>query len=80
MRVRVLLFGPLAEAAGTEAVDVDLPDDATVGDVPGAVDGLSAPAASGRSFAYAVNSSYAQPGHALADGDEVALIPPVSGG
>ena len=29
---------------------------------------------------YAVNRSYVEPGHELADGDEVALIPPVSGG
>jgi molybdopterin synthase catalytic subunit len=29
---------------------------------------------------YAVNKQYAEPGHALANGDEVALIPPVSGG
>ena len=77
MRVRVLLFGPLAEAAGTEAVDVEVADGATVGDVPGLVDGLPE---SLRSLAYAVNASYAPPDRPLADGDEVALIPPVSGG
>lgn len=77
MQVRVLLFGPLAEAAGRDTVDVELPDGATVGDVPGLVDGL--PEAF-RSLAYAVNASYAQSDRALSDGDEVALIPPVSGG
>ena len=77
MRVRVLRFGPLAEAAGRDAVDVELPDGATVGDVPGLVDGL--PEALW-ALAYAVNASYASAETALSDGDEVALIPPVSGG
>ncbi|MGI4828495.1 MAG: molybdenum cofactor biosynthesis protein [Janthinobacterium lividum] len=33
-----------------------------------------------RSAAVAVNQEYAQPAHVLADGDEVAILPPVSGG
>ena len=54
-----------------------MPDGATVGDVPGLVDGL--PEALW-ALAYAVNASYASAETALSDGDEVALIPPVSGG
>ena len=76
MRIRVLLFGPLAEAAGADTILLELPDGATVGDVPGSVDGVNG----GRSFAFAVNASYAPADRPLEDGDEVALIPPVSGG
>ena len=71
MSVRV--FAGLRERAGWSRRDVDA---ATVGDVWPALglgdepDGLL----------YAVNREYAPREHALADGDEVALIPPVSGG
>jgi molybdopterin synthase catalytic subunit len=71
--VRVRLFAGLRERAGWSQREVDA---ATVGEVWNALglgdepDGLL----------YAVNKEYATRDHALADGDEVALIPPVSGG
>ena len=49
---------------------------ARVGDVWGALDLGEEPAG----LLYAVNKEYADADHALEDGDEVALIPPVSGG
>jgi MoaE-MoaD fusion protein len=72
-RVTVRLFAGLRERAGWSSKEVEA---ATVGDVWAALglgdepDGLL----------YAVNKSYAPRDTALADGDEVALIPPVSGG
>jgi molybdopterin synthase catalytic subunit len=71
--VRVRLFAGLRERAGWSQREVDA---ATVGEVWNALglgdepDGLL----------YAVNKEYATRDRALADGDEVALIPPVSGG
>ena len=72
-RVTVRLFAGLREQAGWSARESEA---ATVADVwPGL--GLGAEP---DGLLYAVNHEYAKPEHALVDGDEVALIPPVSGG
>lgn len=83
MKVRLLLFGAAAEAAGPVHEGFALPVGAVAAGLRDAV--LSAfPAAAAAlglgSFAVAVNRKYVRPDHALAEGDEVALIPPVSGG
>ncbi len=74
--VTVRLFAALRERAGTGRRELALPDGATAGDVWGALD--LGPEPSG--VALAVNRTYVDRDHPLADGDEVALIPPVSGG
>ena len=81
MRVRVLFFGVLRErAGGIGERELTLADGALVGDVVRAVgselgdDGLLA------ALAVAVNREYAARETTLAEGDEVALLPPVSGG
>ena len=76
MRVVVKLFAGLRERAGTGEQRVDLPDGAVAGDVWSALDLGDEPAG----LLYAVNREYAERDRPLADGDEVALIPPVSGG
>ena len=73
MTVRVRLFAGLRERAGWSQRDVDA---ATVGDVWNALDLGDEP----DGLLYAVNKEYAERTRALSDGDEVALIPPVSGG
>jgi molybdopterin synthase catalytic subunit len=76
VRVTIRLFAGLREQAGTGRREVDLPDGATVADVWAALDlGTEPPG-----LLYAVNRAYSEPDRRLADGDEVALIPPVSGG
>jgi molybdopterin converting factor subunit 1 len=80
--VSVRLFAVLREAARRDALDVELDDGATAGDLVDAVArdaGLGAVVQAGR-VVVAVNREYVEPGHLLRDGDEVALIPPVSGG
>ena len=73
MHVTVRLFAGLRERAGWSSREIDV---ATLGDVWPALDlGAEPPG-----LLYAVNREYVEPGHELADGDEVALIPPVSGG
>ncbi len=71
--VRVRLFAGLRERAGWSEREVDA---ATVADIWGALDLGDEP----RGLLYAVNKAYAERDQPLADGDEVALIPPVSGG
>lgn len=82
MKVSVLLFGPLAEQLGEETLGaVELDPDSRVSDLlDGLVRRYPALGPATASLAFAVNSRYRQRDHLLADGDEVALIPPVSGG
>ncbi len=76
MRISVRLFAGLREQAGVRERAFDVPDGATVADVWPLLDLGGEPAG----LLYALNREYAAPDSALADGDEVALIPPVSGG
>ena len=80
MRVRILLFGVLKDRLGRPEFEVELRPGATVNDVREWVRGLLADEGLARSLAFAVNREYAAPQHALHEGDEVALLPPVSGG
>jgi MoaE-MoaD fusion protein len=75
VRVTVRLFAGLRERAGFGERTLELTDDARLADVWPAL-GLEEPGG----VLYAVNREYASAGSSLADGDEVALIPPVSGG
>ena len=81
MRVRIRLFAVQRELAGTREVALDLPDGGTVADAWEALVALHPSLAPGRdSVRFARNGKYADAATALADGDEVAMIPPVSGG
>jgi MoaE-MoaD fusion protein len=71
--VRVRLFAGLRERAGWSQREVEA---APVGDVWRALELGDEPAG----LLYAVNKEYATPERPLSDGDEVAVIPPVSGG
>jgi molybdopterin converting factor subunit 1 len=82
MFVHVRLFAMLRERAGRDAVQVELPDGATVRD---AVDAVAREHGLGELIArmpvvMAVNREYASGDVSLSEADELALIPPVSGG
>ena len=77
MKVTVRLFAMLRERAGAREVTLELPDGARVSDALAALEGV-APAE--MPLVMAVNREYAREDHALDPGDELALIPPVSGG
>jgi molybdopterin converting factor subunit 1 len=76
MQVRVRLFAGLRERAGAGEVELELPDGALVGDALERMRALT----DGVPVVMAVNREYAAPAQALHAGDEIALIPPVSGG
>jgi MoaE-MoaD fusion protein len=81
MRVRIRLFAIQRELAGTREHPLDLPDNATVEDAWQALVAAFPALAPGRaSVRFARNGAYAEAATRLADGDEVAMIPPVSGG
>jgi molybdopterin synthase catalytic subunit/molybdopterin converting factor small subunit len=77
VNIHVRLFAALREQAGTSHVDIELPEGARVADVWPAL-GLGGTEPS--SLAFARNRAYADREDVLVEGDEVALIPPVSGG
>ena len=81
MRVTVKLFAILRERLNASSLDLDLPDGATVAT---AIDRLSTlhPAIGSmlERSAFAVNRAYSARDTALRDNDELAIIPPVSGG
>jgi MoaE-MoaD fusion protein len=76
MRVTVRLFAGLRERAGESRRELELAEGATVAEVWPALDLGDEPGG----LVYAVNRSYTERDTPLADGDEVGLIPPVSGG
>jgi molybdopterin converting factor subunit 1 len=79
MRVRVLYFGVLRERLGGEQEFLEMTDGATVTGVLN-VYKERVPGFAWDSIAVAVNQEYARAEVVLRDGDEVALLPPVSGG
>lgn len=85
MKVRLLYFARLREALGVEREDATLPDG--VADVAGLTAWLrerggawAHELAAGRAFRVAVNQEMAHGGTRLAEGAEVAIFPPVTGG
>jgi molybdopterin synthase catalytic subunit len=70
------LFAGLRERAGSGSLDLDVPDGATVADVWPLLGIGDEPAG----LLYARNRAYVQPSDVLQADDEVAVIPPVSGG
>lgn len=81
MRIHTLFFASYRDIAGTHEMIVELPSGSSVADL------VASLRSRGPGWdilpphpAVAVNRTYAPRSTALADGDEVAFIPPVSGG
>jgi molybdopterin converting factor subunit 1 len=81
MRVRVLYFGVLKDGFGGSGEALELAEGARVADLLSACrKRFAGQAGLWESIAVAVNQEYARVDDVLKDGDEVALLPPVSGG
>jgi molybdopterin synthase catalytic subunit len=83
MRVRVLPFGVSKDWLGAAATTIELPEGASVADLLERLKAKLSESMQGqvlRGIAVSVNAEYSTAGHVLRDGDEVGLLPPVSGG
>ena len=78
--MNVRLFASYREAAGMGQMELDLPPGSAVKDAIAEVAKRHPLISEGRKVVIAKNREYVTPDEPLADGDEVALIPPVSGG
>lgn len=81
MKIRLLAFATASQVLGAAESSIELPGGASVGDLRRAL-ALRSPELARRlpTLALAVDGELAPDARALADGSEVALLPPVSGG
>ena len=81
MRINLLLFSQLKDALGSEALDMELPDDASTQDLIEVLAEQYPIVNRLRDhIRVAVNARYAANDQVISDGDTIALITPVSGG
>ena len=79
--IKVLFFGAAADLAGTRETGLDVRDSTTLAEIwPLIVDRYADLAPMHDTLAFAVNGEYARGEDAVSPGDEVAVLPPVSGG
>lgn len=80
MKLTILSFGIAKDIIGQRTFDMELPDGATTGDLKSALARRFPDFGNLASLAIAVNNEYTRDDCLLHEQDEIALIPPVSGG
>jgi molybdopterin synthase sulfur carrier subunit len=80
MTVNILTFGIAKEILGSASVGIQLNEGVTVGNLKGQLEQQYAKLKQLTSFAIAVNGAYGNADTIIKPGDEIAIIPPVSGG
>jgi molybdopterin converting factor subunit 1 len=80
MKVNVLAFGIAKDIFGGSSIDVELPEDGTTVNLKQLLEGRYPKLKHLVSYMVAVNNEYAQDEGILTERDEIAIIPPVSGG
>jgi molybdopterin converting factor subunit 1 len=79
MKIKIRFFASCREIAGKNEIELQVQKNETVSDILTVIRQLF-PNLSLADIMVAVNQEFAAPGYVLKDGDEVALLPPVSGG
>lgn len=77
MRVKVLAFGPLAETLGGREHEIELPVNSSIRFL---IEEIGAAKWLGHGLAISLNGQLVGEDEPISDGDEIALLPPVSGG
>jgi molybdopterin synthase sulfur carrier subunit len=80
MKLNILTFGIAKDITGDQLFQIDLPEGATTGDLKAALNAKFPEFSKLVSLAVAVNNTYTRDDLVLQENDEIALIPPVSGG
>ena len=80
MNIKVLAFGISKEIIGSSSIDLELANDSTVSNLRYLLDHQYPRFQYLKSYMIAVNNEYALPGDTIHERDEIAIIPPVSGG
>jgi len=80
MKITVLAFGIAKEIFGAPAVSLELANDSTVYNLQYMLEQKYPKLEQLKSYMLAVNNEYALPGDTIHERDEIAVIPPVSGG
>ncbi|SEP04262.1 MoaD/ThiS family protein [Mucilaginibacter sp. AW1-7] len=80
MKINVLAFGVTKEIFGSSLVSLELTNDATIYNLKYVLEQQYPRLKQLASYMVAVNNEYALPGDTIHERDEIAIIPPVSGG
>lgn len=80
MKVNVLAFGIAKDIFGSSSIDIELNGNKTTADLKNTLEERFPRLRQLASYMIAVNNEYAQDAVALTEHDEIAIIPPVSGG
>lgn len=80
MKVDLLLFGITKDIIGGNSYNIELPDDATVATLREKLVAKYPKLADLKSIMVAINNEYSNDDQSIRETDEIALIPPVSGG
>lgn len=80
MKVDVLAFGIAKDILGRTSIELDLNGNSTTADLKKALEERFPRLKQLASYMIAVNNEYAQDSATLTEHDEIAIIPPVSGG
>ncbi len=80
MKILILAFGVAKDIFGSSAFDLELSSGSTVGSLRNLLENEYPRLKQLSSFMIAVNNEYASPNEVLDQKDEIAIIPPVSGG
>ncbi|MGN6177963.1 MAG: MoaD/ThiS family protein [Mucilaginibacter sp.] len=80
MKINILAFGIAKDIFGGPTISIELANDASVSNLKYALEKEYPKLKQLASYMIAVNNEYALPGDSIHPSDEIAIIPPVSGG